>query len=169
MANYYFNNLRTVAETKSEYRRLCFLHHPDRGGNTATMQDINSQYHAKLSACNGETSTGSDNKEHTYRYNRDTEQAIIDKIAEIVSVGMVNVEIMLIGSWVWITGETKRYKDQLGKNGLKCRWHSKRLCWYWHIPSNRKCRYNSKVDLDGLAVTYGYSSFDSDKRVAISA
>ena len=169
MTTQYFNNLNTVAEIKHEYRRLCMIHHPDKGGDTATMQSINAQYHASLSACNGQTSTGADNKQHTYYYRRETEQAVMNKITEIVGVGMVGVEIMLIGSWIWITGETRKYKDQLGKNELKCRWHPKRLAWYWHTPSKKKYRYNSKVDLDGLAATYGYANFDSEERAAISA
>ena len=91
MANQYFNNLNTVSEIKYEYRRLCMIHHPDRGGDTETMQDINTQYHTALSACNGQTSTGSDNKQHTYYYRREAEQAVMDKVADIVSQGMVNV------------------------------------------------------------------------------
>lgn len=40
----YFNNCRTLDELKKEYRRLTMLHHPDRGGDTATMQAINVEY-----------------------------------------------------------------------------------------------------------------------------
>jgi len=40
----------TVAEIKKAYRKLCSLHHPDKGGRVETMQDINAQYHAKLKA-----------------------------------------------------------------------------------------------------------------------
>lgn len=36
----YFNNCRTLDELKKEYRRLTMLHHPDRGGDTATMQPV---------------------------------------------------------------------------------------------------------------------------------
>ncbi len=169
MTAQYFSGFSTVAEIKAEYRRLAMLHHPDRGGDTATMQNINVQYHAALFSCNGQTSTGTDNREHKYTYNRETEQAVMDKIAEIVALCMVNVEIMLIGSWIWITGNTKAYKNRLGKNGLKCRWHSKRLAWYWHVSSKRRHRYNAKVDLNGLAQSYGCQGFDSEERAQIEA
>ena len=43
----FFDQLSTVAQIKTEYRRLCFLHHPDIGGDTATMQQVNA---ASLSA-----------------------------------------------------------------------------------------------------------------------
>ena len=35
-------------EIKNEYRRLAKLHHPDLGGDTATMQEINLQYESAL-------------------------------------------------------------------------------------------------------------------------
>lgn len=164
----YFGNTVTVAEIKLHYRRLCMRYHPDRGGSTETMQEINTQYHAALSRCDGQPFKGTDNKERTYRYYRDIEQAVMDKIAEIVSVGMIDVDIMLIGSWIWITGDTRRYARQLGKNGLKMRWHPKRQAWYWHLPTKQKYRFNSNVDLDDLAASYGYRKFNSDKRTPIS-
>ncbi len=68
----YFDHLHTVADIKQEYRRLALLHHPDRpGGDTATMQAINAQYHAALERCDGQTATGSDGNDHTYTYNAD--------------------------------------------------------------------------------------------------
>ena len=47
----YFNNIRTLEALKKAYRELAMLHHPDRGGDTATMQAINAEYdemHARL-------------------------------------------------------------------------------------------------------------------------
>ena len=40
----YFDGVHTLDELKKEYRRLAMLHHPDRGGDTATMQAINAEY-----------------------------------------------------------------------------------------------------------------------------
>ena len=34
----------TLDELKSQYRKLAMLHHPDRGGDTATMQAINNEH-----------------------------------------------------------------------------------------------------------------------------
>lgn len=40
----YFNHCNTLDELKKEFRRLCMIHHPDRGGDTATMAAINAEY-----------------------------------------------------------------------------------------------------------------------------
>lgn len=42
----YFTNCATLDELKKEFRRLCMKHHPDRGGDTATMAAINAEYEA---------------------------------------------------------------------------------------------------------------------------
>ncbi|MFO7657652.1 MAG: J domain-containing protein [Bacteroidales bacterium] len=40
----YFNDVMTVEDLKSVYRRLAMLYHPDRGGNIDEMKRINSEY-----------------------------------------------------------------------------------------------------------------------------
>lgn len=46
----YFANCTTLESLKHEYRRLCMIHHPDRGGDTATMAAINDEYDAVFPA-----------------------------------------------------------------------------------------------------------------------
>lgn len=40
----FFKDVRTIEELKAQYKKLAFAHHPDRGGNTADMQQINNEY-----------------------------------------------------------------------------------------------------------------------------
>ncbi len=42
--NDWFAHCQTLEEAKEEYHRLCFEHHPDRGGSTTVMQAINMAY-----------------------------------------------------------------------------------------------------------------------------
>lgn len=42
----YFTGCKTLDELKREYRRLAMIHHPDVGGDTATMQAINAEFEA---------------------------------------------------------------------------------------------------------------------------
>ena len=158
--NHFFTNTHTVNEIKSEYRRLCFIHHPDIGGETATMQKVNAEYHEALSRSHGQTSKGTDGKEHTYYYNQDIEQAIMDKINELISLDLPNIEIMLVGTWIWVSGDTRPVKDQL--KAIKMKWHSKRKRWFFHTKSYRR-QYNANASFDDLCQVYGAKSFDSQK------
>lgn len=46
----YFAACTTLEALKKEYRRLCMVHHPDRGGDAATMAAINNEYDAVFPA-----------------------------------------------------------------------------------------------------------------------
>lgn len=158
----YFHGLRTAEEIKRQYKKLAMENHPDRGGNTATMQDINAQYAEALRRSDGQKSTDSAGQEHTYTYNAQTEQEIIDKIAELIAAGVAeSCEIALIGTWIWITGDTRPIKETLKATG--CIWHAKRLCWYWQNSPYRH-RYSRNADLDDLATKYGETKFRDHQR-----
>ena len=40
----YFQNIHSLADLKKEYRRLALQHHPDKGGDTAVMQQVNVEF-----------------------------------------------------------------------------------------------------------------------------
>jgi len=40
----YFNEIKSKEELIDTYRKLSLKHHPDKGGNVSTMQDINQEY-----------------------------------------------------------------------------------------------------------------------------
>jgi hypothetical protein len=159
----YFPNCKTVGEAKSLYRQLAKDNHPDLHGHgaTATMQAINDEYHKVLASLDGSTSLGSDGKDHTYHYNRDVEQAVMDKIAELLSLKLEGVEIELVGTWIWVSGDTKPVKDKLGKNGAGMIWHSRRNRWYWHGPTYRRS-YNKNASFADLRRMYGSRTFEQD-------
>lgn len=52
----YFNNCRTLEDVKREYHRLSKIHHPDIGGDTTIMAEINREYTAWTISRNKTTS-----------------------------------------------------------------------------------------------------------------
>lgn len=159
----WFDGVKLVADAKALFKKLAFANRPDRGGDLQTMQEIAEQFQALLKTFHKQTTTGSDGKDHTYYYNQATEQAIIDKINELLSSGALidGVDAYIVGSWLWVEGNTKPVKHLLGKDGLKMQWHSNRLAWYFKGDPSYKPRFNSAASLEDLKHYYGASKVNT--------
>ena len=108
MATNWFDECVTEATIKEHYRELAKQHHPDLGGDTATMQDINAACEVALKmAYRGQ---GIDEGKAQWRWTTDKEAAA--KVAELLKVE-AETKIELYGLWLWITGETRAVKDEL--------------------------------------------------------
>lgn len=165
-----FGNCKTPADVKKLYRELAMKWHPDINPSpeaTAMMQQINAAYHAALKKLDGHTERGTDNRDHKYTYNAAEEEAAINIINQILALQMPDVEVVMIGYWVWVIGETKPYRHELGKNGLKLSWHGQRKAWFWK-PEGWKSFYSKTASLDDLADYYGAKSFKSQPRPVIA-
>ena len=164
----WFKNCLTVGNVKKLYRHLAKEFHPDLGGDGRVMQQINDAYHALLKRLDGQTSIGNDGKEHTYCYNQQTEQAVMDKAAEVLKVAKPNWLVEIIGTWLWVSGTDRADKDLLNKNGAGLKWHSKRGRWYWHSPTYRR-QYRANLGMNDLRAMYGTQTMEQETQVAIGA
>ncbi len=145
----YFSNCNTVDEIKARFKELARKHHPDLGGDTETMKQINLEYQQALKGCHGKTQDG----DRAYHYDQDLEDQLMAVIESLIGLGMDDVEITLIGVWVWVSGNTKPHKDRLKQLGLK--WHSKRLCWFFATENSKRFCGSSNASLDELGAKYG--------------
>ena len=144
----YFDNCRTPQEIKVRYRTLAFVHHPDRGGNTAIMQVINEQYLVNLKACHG-INYG----KHKYNYRPSHETAVMVMINKVINYP-VNVEI--IGNWIWLTGDTKPHRTEFKELGF--RYSRKKVSWFWHNPKDGYRKLSKKTfGLDEIRLMFGTS------------
>ena len=110
----YFKNVTNLQELRSQYRTLAFKFHPDKGGDTAIMQEINAEYE-KLSRflIDGNATFTEARKSYEHQASAD----ILEKINEIINLPGLVIEI--IGSWIWITGNTFPNRQALAKAGFK--------------------------------------------------
>ena len=152
----YFKNVKTMKELKEAYKALAAIHHPDRGGDTVTMGKINAEYDQKVKELAKKEAPA---KHTTNAAEGMSDEEIAAAIAEefkatldaLMSLDLNGVKVELIGSWLWVSGDTKPIKDQL--KALKFRWCPKKdgQPWTWHdsytyYPSS-KGRY-SKEDIE---------------------
>lgn len=153
----FFENTITVEAIKALYKALAKQHHPDLGGDTETMKAINAQYLEALKAMNGKESAGSDGKAHQYYYNQEAEQAVMDKLRDLQSLRMPDsIKIALIGTWIWVRGEARPFKEQL--KALNCRWSGEKESWYFHSGPYRRSGKKGG-SFGSMAMKYGYKEF----------
>lgn len=154
----YFEGLRTLAEIKAEYKKLVKVNHPDVGGDTATMQEINRQY--------------SEAVEWIARHGEGREQAaaaaeVPEEYAAAVAavVNLAGVTVELVGSWIWVTGNTYIFRDAIKAAGYM--WASKKKAWYWR-PADAACHRGGKKSLDQIKEKYGCERIETGAQFAIA-
>ncbi len=91
---------------------------------------------------------------------------IIDRL-----IKMQGLEIEVIGKFIWVSGDTKPYKEGLKTLGF--RWHSKKKMWY-KAPEGYKRRGGGKeYSMDEIRDMYGsagrYSSKGKEDEKLLSA
>ena len=151
--NKFFENTKTLDELRKEYRRLAMLHHPDKGGDTSLMQIINEQYEKlsnKLINSNADFSQGRKDYEHQ------VSEEIIQRLDKIIYLQGLDIE--LIGSWIWVTGNTFAVRETLKTEGFK--FSHPKAAWYWHKGEYFK-KSGKIMSLDQMRSTWGSESIES--------
>ncbi len=151
----FFNDCHTLDEVKAEYKRLAKMHHPDKGGDTATMQTINREFafiSAKLAKEKGGTT------EETEREIRFSEE--YRKVIEQL-INLEGITIELVGFWIWVTGETRAVKSELKAAGLF--FASKKQAWYYRAEEY-KVRRGGKLSFDEIKNKYGSTTINSTQQ-----
>ena len=130
----WFNNPETLEDLKKQYKKLAFQNHPDRGGKTSDMQEINAEYEALFSRLK-DTHKNAEGEFYTARTaTTETATEFMDIIEKLIH--MEGIEIEVCGSWVWVTGDTRPHKEEL--KALSFRWSSNKSAWYFHRDGYKK-------------------------------
>jgi len=127
----FFENVTTLSELRKEYRRLAFIYHPDKGGDTVLMQILNDSYERlsiKFIKENVDFLEG--RKEYDMQVSEEIRQ-MLDRI-----MFLKGVDIEVIGGWIWITGNTFAIRTTLKSLGFM--FSHPKTAWYWHKGEYRK-------------------------------
>ena len=159
----WFSGIDNLNDLKAEYRRLVMKHHPDLGGDTRTMQDINRDYDFMFNVLKGVQNVKAQQPDSHVKYTTETPErfrAIIELL-----IHLDGIEVELCGSWVWVGGETRKHKDALKAAG--CMWSPKKGMWYWRHAEDGARHSRGKYSMDEIRAVYGSQRFDAKDELAV--
>ncbi len=110
----YFENCKTAEELKKAYHKAAAKLHPDNGGDAEEFKAMQAEYMRMFDRLKNihATATGETYEKET----SETASEFMDIIDKVINLDGVHVEI--IGSWIWLTGNTVEYKDKISAAGF---------------------------------------------------
>lgn len=150
----YFDTFNSINELKRQFRNLSLEYHPDRGGNEATFKEMINEYRELL-----EQALKGQFEQERVDAEMDIDEMMREVIDQIIHLEGITLEI--IGSWLWVTGETYPVRQVLKDAGLK--FAGKKKAWYWKSYKYRK-KSKKHYSMDDLRNSFNSQTLDK-KRV----
>lgn len=140
-----FTNIEGINEAKKIYKKLAKQLHPDVGGTEEEFKLLNKIYNEIL--------------EHGIYFSNETKFDLeIEKIISQI-LHYENITIEVVGSWIWLSGDTKAIKEHLKELGFK--WASKKKLWYYGEMKGRNPKQKSMEDIKSK---YGSETVKASKK-----
>lgn len=157
----YFKDVKTFDELKRAYRDLMKKYHPDLNPGkekecTEIAKVINNEFEYLFKVLPNER-VNAEGKTYEAHKEFKTPKQYMDIINQFIRFN--NIQIDIIGSWIWISGDTKPIKEVLKEFNFK--WHSVRLCWYLKFTTRKSELCN--LNLDELQEKFGGERFNTNK------
>jgi curved DNA-binding protein CbpA len=150
----WFSECGTLDEVKATYKKLAKQYHPDLGGNTATMQEINKEFtFASAQAIKGANLSAEEAESEIL-----SSEAYRRAIEQIIHLDGIIIEV--VGYWLWVTGNTYPVKTSLKEAGFL--FASKKMAWYFRTADYKVSR-GGKKSLDEIRNKYGSEIVNSEK------
>jgi hypothetical protein len=149
------NGQYSLDEIKVIYRKLASNNHPDKGGDTETMQIINTAF-AELckffESGNATLDINEDGNEEAKHFN-------FSFIKELKTMAGVKVEVC--GYWVWLTGDTYTHHEKIKALGFK--FSGAKKAWYWSPTIDQSTYRRGSKSLKNIRKTYGSRIIETEQ------
>ena len=141
---------------KKRYKELAKKYHPDLNPvGDQMMKMINAAYE-----------TLKDYKphdaDHVNKTNLDSLEGVLKELIKIS-----NITIEIVGSWIWVAGDTRACKESLKKLGL--RWSKPRKSWYYCDSQKKFFKSVSRKTFDEIRNTYGSTKVSNYQLAGVGA
>ncbi len=145
-----FKGIKGINEAKKIYKQLAKKLHPDTGGSNELFKMLNTIYNNILE--NG-----------IYFSNESKFDLELEKIISQI-LHYENIIIEVIGSWIWVSGDTKSIKDKLKE--LNFKWASKKKMWYYGEMKGRNPKQKS---MEEIKSKYGCETVKTKENIKINS
>ena len=144
-----FKGVEGINEAKKIYKQLAKKLHPDVGGDEESFKLLNAIY--------------TDLIEHKIYFSNDIKIDIeLEKIISLI-LHFENITIELVGSWIWINGDTREIKEKLKEIGFK--WASKKRMWYF---GEMKSKNPTPKSMEEIKNKYGSETLKTKNKKEIA-
>ena len=145
-----FSEVTGINEAKAIFKKLAKILHPDVGGTNEEFKLLNKIY--------------TDLIENKIYFSNDTMFDIeLEKVISKI-LHYENITIEVVGSWIWLTGDTKSIKDKL--KDLNFKWASKKKMWYYGEMKGRNPKQKSMSEIKSK---YGCETLKSKGKYKIAS
>lgn len=153
----YFTKCNTIDEAKNEFRKLCLILHPDKGGNASDFITMYNEFKAFKP---------SERKENEPEFNANEFYNLVQKFENFE--GLI---INFVGSFIWLEGNTMKHKDSLKSiklEGFKpLYWAKLKKAWFYS-PLEYKKKSGKVVELNEIKSRYGCTTFNAKQTFKIN-
>ena len=171
----YFTNVNTLEQLRRQYKELLKKYHPDNAnGSTTATQDINAEYdklfkllkdkHESKSDKTANSTTNEQTSYNTNMYDWENDKALREILQKIINFD--GIEIELVGSWLWVSGNTFKYKKELKE--LNFKWASQKKMWYWKSEAYHK-KSKKSLSMEDIRSYYGSTKVYADSKILLEA
>lgn len=161
----WFAGCKDINELKALYKKLVMKHHPDLGGDTRTMQDINAEYDKAFEALKRRQNADAAVPGSTVKATTETPERFRSIIETLIHLEGLDIE--LCGSWLWIGGNTYPHREALKAAG--CKWSKGKGRWYWHFAEDG-CKWSrGRYTMNEIRSTFGSVKVETIDQKRLSA
>lgn len=127
----HFEKADGINEAKKIYKELAKKLHPDVGGSTELFKLLNEIYNHII--------------EHGINFSNGVEfdlelEKVISKILHFE-----HIVIEVVGSWIWVSGDTRHIKETLKE--LNFKWANKKKLWYYGEMKGKNPKQKSMEEI----------------------
>ena len=155
--NTYFTSAKTYDDAKAMFRKYCLELHPDTGGNKESFIAMYQEYEKLLKSGHFHCSKEETEKEETFT------SYYSDILGRVITLADIHIEI--IGTWIWISGNTFEKREYL--KGLGFMFSGSKKSWFFN-GSNKKHRTFKNYSLNDLRNKWGFTNIDNKETAAVA-